>query len=201
MNDQDSKEVLLKRIAELENEIHIREGDLIHDSLTGIKTRTFLEEELDIYIREISNAGASRRKQWFGFKNLSLLFIDIDNFKMINDTYGHPTGDAVLKEVAMAINQSVREGDTVARWGGEEIVVMLLGANEADAKEKAENIRKKIDKLNISSIQEHKVTLSIGVATLENGLTFKDLVTRSDKAMYKAKESGRNKVVTYSDLG
>ena len=199
--EEDQKKVLLERIADLEHELHIREGDLIHDNLTGLKTRAFFEEEIDIYLSAITGStNASRRKEWFGFKNISILFFDIDHFKTINDTYGHSVGDDVLKEVSLTINQSVREGDTVSRWGGEEIVTSLLGANEVDAKTKAESIRKKIAKLSFESMPGRGVTVSIGISNTESGVTRKELVDQADKALYKAKETGRNRVVAFSEL-
>src|SRR3990167_4467430 len=116
------------RIKELESQVHDLEKDLIHDSLTGLKTRAFLEEELGIYLNAIAYNKDGKRKNWFGFKNLSIIFFDIDHFKKVNDTYGHAIGDLVLKRVAETIQKSLRTGDTLARWGGEEMVVSLLGA-------------------------------------------------------------------------
>ena len=77
---------LLKKIGELEEEIHDLQKDLIHDSLTGLKTRAFFEEEISIYLSQISAGDLGKRKEWFGFKNISVLFFDIDHFKKINDT-------------------------------------------------------------------------------------------------------------------
>lgn len=187
------------RVAELEAQIRDLEKDLIHDSLTGLKTRAFFEEESTVYIHAVANLEAGKRREWFGFKNISFIFFDIDHFKKINDTYGHSIGDEVLREVSLLINRSVREGDTVARWGGEEIVVCLLGANEKDARDKALNIVKSIERLTFTS-NVLKVTMSAGVATNWKGATYEELIEHADKALYKAKESGRNKVVAYSEL-
>jgi len=191
---------LLEKIADLETQIHNLEKDLIYDSLTGLKTRAFFEEESNIYLSAIANVSTSKRKEWFGFKNLSVLFFDIDNFKKINDVYGHDVGDMVLKKVAETIKKSMREGDTVARWGGEEIVAQLLGSSETDAKSKAEDVRKKIEGLSFESAPDLKVTVSIGVANAFEVMTCDTLVKNADEAMYKAKESGKNKVVAYSEL-
>ncbi len=196
MEDQDN---LIKKIEDLESQVHELEKDLIHDSLTGLKTRAFFEEEVSVYL-SISNTDVGKRKNWFGFKNLSVLFFDIDHFKKVNDTYGHDTGDKVLKKVAETINTSVREGDTVARWGGEEMVASLLGANETDAKSKAEEIRKTIESLVFEDVPDLKVTISIGVATNSKDSSFDVLVNSADKALYKAKESGRNRVVTFTEI-
>lgn len=190
---------LENRVAELEAQIHELEKDLIHDSLTGLKTRAFFEEEATVYLHAVANLEAGKRREWFGFKNLSFLFFDIDHFKKVNDTYGHAVGDEVLKEVALLINRSVREGDTVARWGGEEIVACLLGANEQDARDKAQSIRKSIERLTFTN-DVLNVTVSVGVASNWKGATLEELIKRADEALYKAKETGRNKVITFSEL-
>lgn len=200
MDDEKNKEILMARIAELESQVHDLEKDLIHDSLTGLKTRAFFEEESKIYLDMICNVSAGKRKQWFGFKNLSFLFIDIDHFKKVNDTYGHDVGDIVLKKVAQAIQQSVRVGDTVARWGGEEIVASLLGADLNDAKIKAEDIRKKIEEINFNEALDLKVTISIGVVSSDSSINFEDLIKKADSALFSSKNSGRNKVMTYSEI-
>ncbi len=196
MSEQD----LQKKIEVLEKRIHNLEKDLIHDSLTALKTKAFFEEESNTYLSAIGKVNTSKRKNWFGFKNLSVLFFDIDHFKKINDTYGHSVGDSVLREVAKVISRSVREGDTVARWGGEEIVASLLGANELDAKNKAEEIRKSIESLSFDSNPDLKVTISIGVAGNFEGATCADLLKNADLALYKAKRDGRNRVVAHSEL-
>jgi len=193
-------EQLQKRITELETEIKALEKDLIHDGLTGLKTRAFFEEETKIYLEMVSNMGAGKRRQWFGFKNLSILFIDIDHFKSVNDTYGHDMGDIVLKEVAQTIQGSLREGDTAARWGGEEMVVSLLGATEVDASGKAEEILTKIRNLSFAQNSDLKITASIGVSTAKQEIPFEDLLKQADEAMYHAKQSGRNRTVLHSTL-
>jgi diguanylate cyclase (GGDEF)-like protein len=202
MNDQDNKnkEALLLRINELEAQVHELEKDLIHDSLTGLKTRGFFEEESKIYLDMVRNISAGKRKEWFGFKNISFLFIDIDHFKQINDKYGHDAGDIVLKQVADTIGKSMREGDTVARWGGEEIVTSLLGANENDAKSKAENIRKEVTKLKFERFPELAVTISVGVVSSAPKVDFEELLRRADQAMYFSKQNGRDRVTTYSAM-
>jgi len=194
-----SESELQAKIENLEKQIHDLEKDLIHDFLTGLKTRAFFEEETNTYLRTISNLEEGKRREWFGFKTLSFVLFDIDNFKKINDTYGHSIGDQVLKEVAFLIQKSVREGDTVSRWGGEEIAVCLLGANEVDARDKAENIRRMVEKLTFSH-ETIKVTISAGVAMNWKDATYEELLKRVDKALYQAKETGRNKVVAFSEV-
>lgn len=188
-----------RRIEELETQVHYLEKDLIHDPLTGLKTRAFFEDEIGVYLEAITHNDKGKRKEWFGFKNMSLIFFDIDHFKDVNDTYGHDTGDLVLQKVAQTIQESLRTGDTLARWGGEEMVVSLLGASEADAVTKAEEIRGKIEAIKFPDTPDLSVTLSCGVASSDKDITLAELIKRADQAMYKAKESGRNKVVAYGN--
>ncbi|NLE07157.1 MAG: GGDEF domain-containing protein [Parcubacteria group bacterium] len=195
MNDEEKKqEELLSRIADLESQVQSLEKDLIHDHLTGLKTRMFFEEESKVYLDLINNLSAGKRRQWFGFKNISFLFIDIDHFKKVNDTYGHDVGDLVLKKVAQTVMQSVRVGDTVARWGGEEIVASLLGANLEDSRIKAEEIRSNVEALRFPEAPDLQVTVSIGIVSSEIASNFEELIKRADEALYVSKETGRNKV-------
>ncbi|HEY0221001.1 MAG TPA: GGDEF domain-containing protein [Candidatus Paceibacterota bacterium] len=198
----DEVQKLKSKILKLETQVRELEKDLIHDSLTGLKTRAFFEQELSIYLIQIEaiDEHLAKRKDWFGFKNLSVLFFDIDHFKKINDTYGHDVGDKALKEVAKVIKTTVSGGDTVARWGGEEIVSSLLGASEADAKTKAELIRKNVEKINFADVPDLKVTVSIGISSNFDGATINDLIKNADKALYRAKQTGRNKVIVFSEL-
>ena len=190
-----------KRIEELETQIHDLEKDLIHDSLTGLKTRAFFEEELGIYLAIIAQNEQGKRREWFGFRNICIIFFDIDHFKKINDTYGHDIGDTVLCKMAKIIQANLRTGDTIARWGGEEIVASLLGADEKDAVGKAEKIRKELESMNFSESSDLKVTISAGVAASEKGLALSELIKRADEALYQSKEGGRNKVTAYGNKG
>lgn len=194
MNDKD------KRIVELETQVHDLERDLIHDPLTGLKTRVFFEEELSVYLVAIAHNEQGKRKEWFGFRNISIIFFDIDHFKNVNDTYGHDVGDAVLRKVAETIQATLRTGDTLARWGGEEIIASLLGADEKDAMTKAEEIRVKVETLTFSKTPSLHLTISSGVASSGKGMTLLELVKRADQVLYRAKETGRNKVVAYSQI-
>ncbi len=197
---EESKD-LSKRVRELEWQVMQLEHDLIHDPLTGLKTRAYFEENvgttLDTMLRR---GGASLRKEQLGYKNLSLLFFDIDRFKSVNDTHGHAAGDLVLRRVAEVIKGCLRSGDTVARWGGEEMVAGLFGTQEVEAVLKAGDIREVIEELEFPEVPGLKVTISIGVASSDEKALLTELVKRADKALYEAKETGRNKVVTYSEL-
>jgi diguanylate cyclase (GGDEF)-like protein len=194
---------LSKRVRELEWQVTQLAHDLIHDPLTGLKTRAYFEEQVGPYLKIIENARSkseSQRKERFGYHSLSVIFFDIDKFKSVNDTYGHEAGDLVLQEVASVIKGSFRAGDTAARWGGEEMVASLLGADEAGAAAKAEEVRKRVAALAFAEPRGLKVTISSGVAAFEPGIELKELVKRADQALYAAKQTGRNKVVRYSEL-
>ncbi|KKU49816.1 MAG: PAS/PAC sensor-containing diguanylate cyclase [Parcubacteria group bacterium GW2011_GWB1_49_7] len=197
---------LEERVKELEHQIDELEDNLIHDTLTGLKTRAFFDHEVSVYLEIISQQlqlqanGFLQRKQHFGFRNLSVIFFDIDHFKKVNDTHGHDMGDVVLKKIASVISVSLRTGDTAARWGGEEIIVNLLGASEQDAAAKAEEIRQKVEELEFTEIPGFKITISAGVASSQEGVGLEALVKHADEALYRAKETGRNKVVSYSAL-
>lgn len=197
-----SEEVKLReKIQELESTIRTLREDLIHDSLTGLKTRKFFEEEVGLYLRVMEDQHGTKRKEWFNFKNMSIVLLDIDHFKNINDTYGHQVGDEVLRKVAETIEQGLRDADIAARWGGEEIALVLVGANEEEAGRKAERIRKSIEMLTFENPQDLKVSVSLGVTEAEANITLDEMVKRADEALYKAKETGRNKVVSYGELG
>ena len=155
------------------------------DPLTGLHNRRSLEQILD---KEIAR---SRR---YG-KALSLLMIDVDNFKAINDQYGHPVGDAVLKDVAVLIEQQVREIDEVCRFGGEEFVVLLVEADFRRSIEIAERIRQAIDDYVFLQVGKN-LTVSIGHVQFDR-YGREDFIQNGDNAMYQAKKQGKNRVISY----
>lgn len=129
---------------------------------------------------------------------ISLIMIDIDDFKKINDTYGHRTGDSVLKEIADMIKKLVRKTDMVARYGGEEFAVILPHTNLGGAEEEAERIRAAISNHTYANLPEEAMTMSCGVVTYPSVKTIMnagDFVNLADTALYEAKRSGKNKVV------
>ncbi len=190
---------LQKENFQLKKKIKTLEQDIIHDSLTGLKTRQFFYEELVKNLSMIFHKDHHERHEHFGFTKISVLFIDIDNFKKINDTYGHAIGDRVLKTVAGVLKRKIWDRDFPARLGGEEMGVMLLGADENEAYDKAEGLRLKINEIKIPDYDKIKVTVSIGVAQA-SGISAEKVVKEADTAMYKAKVTGKNKTVKYSDL-
>lgn len=164
------------------------------DGLTGLLNHRTFMEKLDEEFRRLARDPG---------QIFSLLLLDIDHFKAVNDTYGHPVGDVVLKGVASIIREMVRSVDFVARYGGEEFAVGMVGAKEGDARTMGERIRKAVENATISAGRHRlKVTLSIGVAQYSIECPKReDLVARTDEALYEAKRTGRNRVCVYNKLG
>ncbi|HIE59298.1 MAG TPA: GGDEF domain-containing protein [Hydrogenothermaceae bacterium] len=123
---------------------------------------------------------------------LSLIIFDIDHFKRINDTYGHKVGDEVLKELAKIIKSVIRKADFVARWGGEEFVILAPETDLDGALNLAEKLRQTVEKHQFPTVKN--VTISLGVAQYIDGETPEEFIIRADMALYKAKENGRNRV-------
>jgi diguanylate cyclase (GGDEF)-like protein len=125
--------------------------------------------------------------------NVSLLFVDVDHFKRINDTYGHEAGDRVLKRIIRLARDCLRSGDTVARWGGEEFVVLLPATDLNGALLIAEKIRCRIEVEHFDALEpDLQVTVSIGCAEISSNEDLDELVARADRALYEAKHQGRN---------
>lgn len=130
-------------------------------------------------------------------RKFSIVFIDIDDFKKINDKYGHLTGDIVLKTLAEKLKHSIRKGDSVCRFGGEEFVLILHGANSENALRIAERIREEIAKEEIKTCDGKtiSITISAGIATVDDKIdNIQEMIEKADMAMYKAKQTGKNKV-------
>jgi diguanylate cyclase (GGDEF)-like protein len=160
----------------------------VQDGLTGLWTkRHFMTQARDLI-------EASRR---YG-EPLSLIMVDVDHFKKVNDTHGHQAGDQVLKGVAEILKKRVR-GGMAFRYGGEEMAVLLPKSESAAAAQVAERLRAAIDARKIGGV---KVTASFGVAGLDGAMAgWEALVERADRALYRAKESGRNRVVAAEPAG
>jgi diguanylate cyclase (GGDEF)-like protein len=125
----------------------------------------------------------------------SLILIDIDHFKEVNDTYGHPTGDNVLIEFTRIITDTIRKQDYLVRWGGEEFLVLLPNEGMSGAKITADRVREAVS--NGDYHEDITITASFGVTTYEAGLTVGDLLSNMDEALYRAKAEGRNMVIPY----
>lgn len=162
------------------------------DGLTGLYNHRYFQERLAERIEE------ARRHP----TRHSLVLVDIDHFKKVNDTYGHPVGDEVLKRLAILLKESVRTIDLAARYGGEEFVLLLANTDRKGALQLAERVRKEAKKLKFETDDaEFSITLSMGVATFpDDARTKESLIENADEALYYAKEHGRNKVVAYHDI-
>lgn len=159
------------------------------DKLTGAANR----QVFDVLFLQAYNQSKRRDSK------LSAIMFDIDYFKQVNDTYGHPTGDVVLKSLTQNITHSIRESDILFRWGGEEFLIILPECDLHQASEIAEKLRQVIETQNITFAGKSlSVTISIGIATMFQDETADDLVNRADKALYMAKEKGRNRVEVVS---
>ena len=157
--------------------------DAIHDRLTGVYNRYQLDREGS---RKFARASRQHSK-------LSVVMLDIDHFKMVNDRYGHQVGDAVLQSVAKVLDSRKRVEDFVVRYGGEEFLILFEDCSLEDAAAKAEKLRKEIESLKHNNIV---VTCSFGVAVLqERHHRLEELIKDADEALYKAKKRGRNRVV------
>lgn len=163
---------------------------MIRDSLTGLYNHT---HTLYLLGQEIMRASQKEHPLCFAM-------IDIDYFKKVNDTFGHPIGDRVLRSLSMFLKQRLRKSDHIGRYGGEEFAVILAETRESDARNVLNEIRERFSELlQPAGDREFNVTFSCGVAALKPGESSQSLCERADKALYRAKEQGRNCVTAFSD--
>ena len=170
----------------LENDRNTIYEKSIRDTLTGLYTRCYMNDAagrlLDSHDRNMDSCAA-------------LIILDLDHFKSINDTYGHTTGDTVLKSVGEVILEQVRKVDIPVRYGGEEFAIFLPVKDIYAALMIAERIRKAIGELSFTGGDESfKITVSAGVATHLQEESMTEFITRADKALYNSKKTGRNKI-------
>ncbi|MEI6602726.1 MAG: diguanylate cyclase [Clostridia bacterium] len=155
------------------------------DALTGISNRRSLELALSAKMEEFKTFQIP----------FAVAFIDIDDFKKVNDKYGHEVGDQVLKVVAKTIDESERKHDMIGRWGGEEFLAVLTNVGPEDVAHVSERMRFLVERSVIrSESQEVSVTISIGVTEVQQGDTVDSIVQRADKLMYQSKLQGKNRV-------
>jgi len=175
------KEITFLELKKKEEELYEK---AITDPLTNLYNRTFLQEFLEKKFLEAKR---------YNFP-LSIAMIDIDFFKKINDTYGHLTGDCVLKELALLLKKAFRGSDIVARYGGEEFVIVMPFTDLNSACKKLEEFRGIVEKHKFC-MENLKVTISVGVAQLDRENDIMTLIEKADKNLYEAKNSGRNRVI------
>ena len=152
----------------------------VTDQLTNLKNRFKIEE---VFIQELDKAERYGRP-------LSVILLDIDHFKQVNDTFGHQTGDIVLKETSHILSECTRKTDVVGRWGGEEFIIICIETALQGAISLAEHIRKSIESHKFKSLK--KLTASLGISEYVKGDDQNSLIARADEALYEAKASGRN---------
>ena len=182
-----------QEINQLQENLEVVRTESLTDPLTSLANRKFFDQAL---ANAIAEAAADNEA-------LSLLMTDVDHFKTFNDTFGHLTGDQVLRLVALSVKQNVKGQDIAARYGGEEFAVILPNTVLRSGITVADHIRRAVmsKELMKRSTGEHlgRVTISIGVATMRPGDTAQSLIGRADNCLYAAKRSGRNRVICESD--
>lgn len=176
-----------QKIDKMNQEFHRIRHESLTDPLTGLKNRRAFDRDI------AKTLAAAKVAQ----EPLSLLLVDIDHFKSVNDTHGHMLGDGVIKRIAQWLTETVRGNDVVARFGGEEFVLILPKTDLQGATSVAENVRNNISKHTLRHGKKliGKITVSIGAAQAQHDETADDLIDRADQALYQAKRNGRNQVV------
>lgn len=167
--------------------IFASQQELQHQATTDPLTGLYNRNQLNSVLKKEMERGTRYQKS-FG-----LLLVDVDFFKNINDTFGHDTGDTVLKDIANSLAQSVRKNDTLIRWGGEEFMVVAIEIDKTNLLNLCENLRKRIESQSYGSAGN--ITVSIGATLFQDKDSPADLLARADKALYTAKEQGRNNSV------
>jgi diguanylate cyclase len=182
-----------QEINQLQENLEAVRNESLTDPLTGLSNRKFFDQAI---AKAIADAGERSEP-------LSLVMTDIDHFKNFNDTWGHLTGDQVLRLVAMSMKQNVKGQDIAARYGGEEFAVVLPNTVLRSGLTVADHIRRAVmskELMKRSTGQNlGRVTISLGVATLKNGDTVQSLIARADACLYAAKRNGRNRVICETD--
>jgi diguanylate cyclase (GGDEF)-like protein len=170
-------------VTEIEKQREVITKKANHDTLTGLYNRNKFEEVFEYELSQVKR---------YGYK-LSLAIADIDHFKLFNDTYGHMVGDEVLKLVADTLRSCTRSSDTLARWGGEEFVMLFPQTGYEDALMLLEKCRKRVAELDYK--EYGNITLSFGMTSYTEGDTLDSMLRRADEVLYEAKAQGRNRVI------
>ena len=187
LNSMQTKLHEMERLAEsAQHAIEEQRKKAMHDSLTGLPNREAYQQRLKQEVERINRYGGK----------LSLMVCDVDLFKRINDSYGHLAGDKVLKIIARSLQRTLRDTDFIARFGGEEFVILMPETSARDAKNVAEKLRQKIESSPFNFKKEPvQITVSFGLSEFAQNESADDVFSRADKALYRAKEQGRNKVL------
>lgn len=172
----------LERLAELERLAYL-------DPLTGLANRRYAEITLHARIDELQRYG------WL----FGVIFIDIDNFKTVNDRYGHERGDEVLKMVAKTLQNSVRSFDVVSRWGGEEYIAIIANVEGEELRATANRCRALVERSFMPAVPGLRITISVGATLVQQDDTVETVVKRADGFMYQSKKAGRNCVTMDQD--
>jgi diguanylate cyclase len=197
---QASMEVMKQQIQDSRQEINALQEllesaleEALSDPLTGLINRKGLSNAIENLLLSVESLNSTP----------SLLMLDIDHFKKINDTYGHPLGDRVIKMVGDILKKQIKGKDTAARYGGEEFCILLPETELTDAVKVAENIRQTIENTRINRASDNqeicRVTISIGVACYQPDQSISDWFERADSALYRSKNEGRNRVTSSGD--
>lgn len=183
-----------QKVEKLHQELLSARGEALIDPLTGILNRRGFENSAKLTLSNHETLS----------KGLCLLMVDIDHFKLINDTYGHLFGDKVIRAIANTLKSKVRGQDSVARMGGEEFALLLAETDIAGARTVAENMRQTVERCQIQRLDTHEkiggITISIGIAAYAAGNNLVDLLGDADKALYTSKRQGRNRTTVYDGL-
>lgn len=197
---EEQKEYLEKLNAHLEDTVRMRTQELEeankaleHEKQT-LKYLSYTDQLTGLYNRhKVQELFEFERSQVLRYKtNLSVILMDLDFFKPVNDKYGHPAGDVVLKEIAHILQSTLRSSDIISRWGGEEFLIITPKAALSEALKVADTLRQKLKTTSFSYI--NKMTASFGVTTFKEGDNLEQLFQRADHALYLAKESGKDNV-------
>lgn len=195
---------LKKKIIKQNREIQHLKSLVTKDALTGLYNRHGFEEMAEFLFTEVRHAiRAQEQREHFWIDALGLAIFDIDNFKKVNDTLGHRMGDQVLQYVAAEISKRVRTSDIVARVGGEEIALLLVGAEDGAALRVVDDIRRGIrSHLKLKKLPTFKVTVSAGLSFVTaTTKSLDELYRQADEALYKAKTTGKDRVVIGGSAG
>lgn len=178
IHDLSDRKNLERRLSSLHRETRL-------DPLTRVSNRAHFDETLRKLVEQTGKGGAT----------FSLMICDIDHFKRINDTYGHPAGDDALKVFAGILKSHSRDGDLVARYGGEEFLLLSASCDNATGAKRAEVIRRALEETPVESLDGECITASFGVTEFQSGDSPETILARADRALLKAKDNGRNRVV------